>query len=217
MPDALVMLAVLVTSFLLGSIPWGVVISRVFFHTDVREHGSGNIGTTNAFRTMGKVGGVAVFVLDFCKGLFSGFLAWAICALVADPQGGLHTVSFDAVMACAFCACILGHIFTPWLGFKGGKGIAVAIGCMFVTFGPVISFAELGIFAVLVITTRYVSVGSIASAFACPFFSLYHFWGDPLAICLCTLPALVIVWAHRANIARLRAGTESKIGSKKKS
>ena len=216
MQDALVVIAVLVSSFLLGSIPWGVVISRVFFHMDVREHGSGNIGTTNAFRTMGKAGGVAVFVLDFCKGLLSGFLAWAFCTLLADPNGGLQTISFNAVMAFAFCGCIFGHIFSPWLGFKGGKGIAVAIGCMFVTFGPAISFAELGIFAILVLTTRYVSVGSIASAAACPIFSLFHFAGDPLAICVCTIPALTIIWAHRGNIARLRAGTESKIGSKKK-
>ena len=215
MPDVLVFFVVLATSFLLGSIPWGVVISRVFFHIDVREHGSGNIGTTNAFRTMGKAGGVAVFLLDFGKGLFSGFLAWSLCALIADPQGGLQALSYNDVLACAFCGCILGHIFTPWLGFKGGKGIAVAIGCMFVTFGPAISFAELGIFAILVITTRHVSVGSIASALACPLFSLWKFWGDPIAFCLCTLPALVIVWAHRGNIDRLRAGTESKIGSKK--
>ena len=215
--DVIVIIVVLIVSFLLGSIPWGVIISRVFFHTDVREHGSGNIGTTNAFRTLGKVGGVAVFLLDFAKGLLSGFAAWATCALIADPAGGLQTVSFDAVLACAFCGCVLGHIFTPWLGFKGGKGIAVAVGCMFVTFGPAVAFAELGLFAVLVITTKYVSVGSIAAALACPLFALARFWGDPLAVILCTIPALTVVWAHRGNIARLRVGTESKVGSKKKS
>lgn len=206
--------ALLLISFVLGSIPWGVIISRVFYHTDVREHGSGNIGTTNAIRTMGKVGGGAVFVLDFGKGIVSGLLVSVLVTNVVMPYGGFHTLSYDTLLATVFFGCITGHIFSPWLGFKGGKGIAVAVGCMFVAFGPAIALIELAIFAVVVALTKYVSAGSLAAAVACPFFALFKFWGDWSAVVLCALAALIVIWAHRGNIARLRAGTESRIGSK---
>ena len=218
MQDLLVAAALFVAAFLLGSVPWGLIISKVFYHTDIREHGSGNIGTTNAIRTIGKVGGYAVFVLDFGKGLLSGVLAWAFSTQFL-PGGGLvpeALVSYDTMLAVAFLGCVWGHIFSPWLKFKGGKGIAVAVGCLFVTFGWVGACLELLIFIVLVVTTKRVSVGSIAAALACPFFSLYYFWGDWIAFAMCALAGLTVVWAHRGNIARLRAGTESKIGDKKK-
>ena len=119
-------------------------------------------------------------------------------------------------LAVAFLGCTLGRCFCPWLGFRGGKGIAVAVGCLFSAFGPVGALLEIAIFAVLVVATKYVSVGSIAAAVACPFFALYFFWGNPVAFVLCLLVGLTVVWAHRENIARLRAGTENRIGSKKK-
>ncbi len=217
MQDLLVAAGLFVAAFLLGSIPWGLVISTVFFHTDIRQHGSGNIGTTNAMRTIGKAGGAAVFVLDFGKGLLSGVLAWAFSQYLL-PGAGLvpgAPVSHDTMLAVAFLGCTWGHIFSPWLKFKGGKGIAVAVGCLFVTFGWVGACLELLIFAVLVVATKHVSVGSIAAAATCPFFALYFFWGDWLAWACCTIAALTVVWAHRGNIARLRAGTESRIGQKK--
>ena len=200
---------VAVVSFLLGSIPWGLVISKLFFHKDLRDEGSGNIGTTNAIRTMGKAPGYAVFVLDFTKGLVSGFIALGLSGIV-DPSGMEAGFARDLLLSVAFFACSLGHIFTPWLGFKGGKGIAVAVGCMFVTFGPLIAVLELTIFAVLVIATRRVSVGSIASAASCPLFSLWRFWGNWIAVILCSVVGLVVVWAHRGNIERLLNGTESR-------
>ncbi|BDE96202.1 glycerol-3-phosphate 1-O-acyltransferase PlsY [Raoultibacter timonensis] len=229
-----------VVTFLLGSIPFGLIISKVFYKTDIREHGSGNIGTTNAIRTMGKVGGYSVFVLDFGKGLLSGFLGIWIGQLffslhgygalasdltailapfrlgpVGDPLD-LATQFSQVLLAVSFLGCVWGHIFSPWLKFKGGKGIAVAVGCLFVTFGVVGAVLELAIFIVLVVATRYVSVGSIAAALACPFFSLYFFWGDWLAFALCSLAGLTVVWAHRENIKRLLSGTENRVGSKKK-
>ena len=214
-------LGVFVISFLLGSIPWGVIISKVFYHTDIREHGSGNIGTTNAIRTMGKVGGYAVFVLDFGKGLLSGFLAW-VFAWNFLPGGGFAPgalVNYDTMLAAAFLGCVWGHIFSPWLGFKGGKGIAVAVGCLFVTFGWQGACLELAIFAVLVLATKYVSAGSIAAAAACPLFAAYYFLYAtfaPAAWVCTTVAALTVVWAHRENIARLRAGNERRIGKKDK-
>lgn len=217
MSSVLVLIGVFVISFLLGSIPWGLIISRVFYHTDIREHGSGNIGTTNAMRTMGKVGGGAVFLLDFGKGLLSGVIAMlALWYLV--PGGGLADasgVTYAFMLAAATTGCTLGHIFSPWLGFKGGKGIAVAVGCLFMSFGVVGACVELAVFAVLVIATRYVSVGSIAAAVACPFIACVLYWGDWCAIACFFLTAIVVVWAHRGNIERLRDGCERRIGDKK--
>lgn len=212
-------LGVFVASFLLGSIPWGVIISKVFFHTDIREHGSGNIGTTNAMRTMGKVGGSAVFVLDFGKGIASGLIAaWAASVFGGGVSLSGHVVGYDDFVTVAFLGCVWGHIFSPWLGFKGGKGIAVAVGCLFVTFGWQGACLELAIFIVLVAATRYVSVGSIAAAAACPFFAAYYFLFAtfaPAAWACTTVAALTVVWAHRENIDRLRHGCERLIGSKK--
>lgn len=206
-----------VICFLLGSIPWGLVISEVFFKKDIRQEGSGNIGTANAMRSLGKVGGASVFLLDFGKGLLSGFIALLFCWFLV-PGGGLapdSPVSYDTMLAVAFAGCILGHIFSPWLKFKGGKGIAVAVGCLFVTLGPVPALIEIALFAVVVAATRYVSAGSLAAAVLCPFLALYLLWGQWPAFALVTVSALVVIWAHRGNIDRLVHGTERRIGDKK--
>lgn len=237
---ALILLALFAVAFLLGSIPWGVIISKVFFKKDIRNEGSGNIGTTNAMRSMGKVGGASVFLLDFGKGLLSGVIALCVAAFLmtenpatGDPwlvplltfATGDKMLAYDLALASqtarhlclgiAFLGCVWGHIFSPWLGFKGGKGIAVAVGCLFMVFGFVGAWLELAIFIVLVLATRYVSVGSVAAAAACPFFSLYYFWGSWFTVALCTVAAVTVIWAHRENIARLLAGTERRIGGKK--
>ncbi|WP_251179355.1 glycerol-3-phosphate 1-O-acyltransferase PlsY [Adlercreutzia agrestimuris] len=210
------MIALFAIAFLLGSIPWGVIISRVFYHTDIRQHGSGNIGTTNAMRAMGKVGGIAVFVLDFGKGLVSGLIARAVCESFFTPLASFDIGQFyHASIALAFLGCILGHIFSPWLHFRGGKGIAVAVGCLFVTFGPVGALIEIMVFALVVIATRYVSAGSLAAALLCPFLALYYFWGYPFGWACCLVAALVVIWAHRSNISRLRNGCENRIGGSK--
>ena len=211
MISVLPLFGVFALAFLLGSVPWGLVISKVFYKTDLREVGSGNIGTTNAIRAMGKVGGYAVFVLDFGKGLLSGFIGLWI-AQAAGFDAAATGLSTDV----AFMGCTWGHIFSPWLKFKGGKGIAVAIGCLFVTFGPIPSIIELALFGVLVAATKYVSVGSMAAALACPLLALWVFWGNWPAWLFCAIGGLTVFWAHRGNLARLRAGTENKMGSKKK-
>ena len=204
-------------AFLLGSIPWGVVIGKLFFHTDIRESGSGNIGTTNAMRVIGKKGGAAVFVLDFGKGLLSGWIATLIGgACLSGNSAGFDWVTMREFLALSFIGCIGGHIYSPWLGFHGGKGIAVAVGCLFFVFGALGACIELAIFSVLVVATRYVSVGSIAAAIACPFIALYYYWGDPFAWALITLSAFLVFHAHRENIKRLREGNESRIGDKNK-
>lgn len=213
----IMVLLLFVVSFLLGSIPFGLVISRVFFHTDIRKHGSGNIGTTNAIRTIGKVGGYAVFVLDFAKGLLSGVLG-VVCAWWLLPHSSetvQSVLSFHTLVALAYLGCVWGHIFSPWLKGRGGKGIAVAVGCLFMTFGWFGAISELLIFIVLVAVTRYVSVGSVAAAIASPGFALYFFWGDWAAVMLCTIAGLTVIWAHRGNLVRLWSGTERRVGHKK--
>lgn len=215
MPYFSVLLLLFCCCFLLGSIPWGVVISRAFYHKDVRDHGSGNIGTTNSFRALGKVGGAAVFLLDFGKGLLCGVLAWWVCHgsnLCPDMDAGACQVLYAA----AFLACVWGHVFSPWLGFKGGKGIAVAVGCLFVVFGPWPTLLEIAVFALMIAITRYVSAGSLAAAVLCPILALYLYWGNWLAWLQFAIAAITVIWAHRQNIVRLRAGTESRIGGSKK-
>lgn len=221
-----------VAAFLLGSIPWGVIVSKLAFKKDLRDEGSGNIGTTNAMRTLGKAGGAAVFVLDFGKGLLVGWLAvWVIAPLVAAlpaelaASDGLYATfaapalnAVTLVAALAFAGCTLGHVFSPWLGWHGGKGIAVAAACLVFVYGPVGFLIEIIVFALGIALTRCVSVGSLAAAVVCPLLGLYYYGlgGHWAAWLIITATAAVVIWAHRENIARLRAGTENKIGSKKK-
>lgn len=227
-----------VVCFLLGSIPWGVIISRIFFKKDIRSEGSGNIGTTNAMRTLGKKGGAAVFLLDFGKGLLAGYIATLFAGwLVAfNPSTGMSIAAplllgigyspsasvFDAgflsmqlSLAVGFLGCVSGHIYSPWLKFKGGKGIAVAVGALFFVFGVWGTLAEILIFAILVIATRYVSVGSLAAAVLCPCIALLLYWGNWLAFACIALAAILVIIAHRANINRLYHHCENAIGSKK--
>ena len=124
---AIASILILLITFFLGSIPFGVIISRLFFKKDIRNEGSGNIGTTNAMRSLGKIGGGAVFILDFGKGLLSGFLGTVFAGMTA-PLSGYE--AGQLVVALSFFGCVVGHIYSPWLKFHGGKGIAVAIGAL---------------------------------------------------------------------------------------
>ncbi len=201
-------------SFLLGSIPSGLIIGKLVYGVDIREVGSGNIGTTNAIRALGKKGGYIVFLLDYAKGIVSGLIGMGAFSLVSpdgSPVGGFMQGDF---LAAAFLACVMGHVFSPWLGFRGGKGIAVAIGCLFITYGPYPAIVELVAFVLVVMLTKYVSAGSIAAAAICPILAFIIFGNDIPAALMCSAGAIIVIWAHRENIARLRAGTERKIGEK---
>lgn len=205
-----VLLILFVIAFLLGSIPWGVIISKLAFKRDIRDAGSGNIGTTNAMRTLGKAGGAAVFILDFGKGLLAGYLG-----MVASHSLPVEWTWMEyAPLAVVFIGCIWGHIFCPWLKFKGGKGVAVAVGALFFVFGPIPALIEIAAFAIVVIVTRYVSAGSLTAAVICPFIALWLHFGCWFYIAVCTLSAATVIWAHRSNIKRLISGTENRIGSK---
>lgn len=208
-------LVIFVCSFLLGSIPFGLILGKVFFHTDIRTAGSGNIGTTNAGRVLGKGCGAAVFLLDFGKGILSGWLSCQIPLLFLATPVALGNADVALCTSLAFAGCILGHIYSPWLGFHGGKGVAVAAGCMAFTFGPVGLAIEIAVFALVTIGTRMVSAGSIAAAVCCIGIAVYLFWTVPLACVLCAASAVVVIFAHRSNISRIIHGEEPRIGEKK--
>lgn len=199
--------------FLLGSIPFGLILGKLK-GVDIREHGSGNIGSTNVFRTLGKQSGILCLILDFSKGFIPVLLA---VKLTPDNTLG-QTIEVATAMA-----AILGHNYSPWISFKGGKGIATTGGAL-IPIMPVGVVVLILIFLVVTFITKYVSVGSIATAIALPmttFGGSYSHgyvadgtWNKPLFI-FSLIAGILAVWKHRGNIARLRAGTESRINEKK--
>lgn len=199
-----------VGSYLLGSIPAGFIAGKIR-GIDLRLHGSGNIGATNALRVLGKPWGYGVFLFDFLKGL-----APVLMAGIWGGMVGIHPASVPGAMA-ALCA-LIGHSFPVWLGFKGGKGIATSAGVMVGLFWPAFVFC-LGVWLLFFTITRYVSVASIAASIALPtavsaLFLLHR--TDWLALVVSFLMCALALWRHRSNIARLRAGTEPRFERKKK-
>ena len=182
-----------VLSFLAGSIPFGYLIGRFVYRTDLRKHGSGNIGAMNALRTLGKGGAVVVLLLDGAKGF--------IPALLAHPS---------PLAALAGTCAVLGHCFSPWLGWKGGKGVATAFGAVFALAWPAgLVMVAAWILGALLLT-RYSSVGSMLANVVAPF-ALYFFTRDLAVTGFGVFLAFFIVWTHRENISRLRQGTEGPI------
>jgi glycerol-3-phosphate acyltransferase PlsY len=184
--------ALVVASFVLGSIPFGVLISRTFYRRDIRAQGSGNIGAANALRTLGKRGAVAVLVLDALKG--------ALPVLAGRALGN------DTVAAVAALAAVAGHCFSPFLGFRGGKGVATSFGAVVALAWPAgVVFAV--VWLATVVACGYASAASmLASAAMAPV--LWYTNGASGGL-YGLASALLIVVMHRANLERLRAGTES--------
>ncbi|HSE33138.1 MAG TPA: glycerol-3-phosphate 1-O-acyltransferase PlsY [Pyrinomonadaceae bacterium] len=197
-------LLILVIAYLIGSIPSGYLIVRAKEGEDVRESGSGGTGATNVSRRAGKGAGILTLVLDVIKGMFAVFIA----GLLSD---GLFP-SKDWTIAFAGMFAILGHIFPVWLRFRGGKGVATALG-VFLMLEPIAVVVALALFAATFVITRYVSLASIVaiSAIAITVLALTIF--DPLELpnaIAALLSAGLVVFAHRANVQRLQAGTEPK-------
>lgn len=196
-------------AYLIGSIPFGFLIGKAR-GVDLRTTGSGNIGATNALRTLGKTWGYLCFFLDFAKGFLAVFLArtWLAAALGVDPVA--------AGVIAAVCV-VLGHNFPIWLGFKGGKGISTSGGVILGLFHPIVFVVTLVVWLLLFITTRYVSVASMGGALALSI-SLGVLWTvgmQPLAnFVLGVVLTALAIWRHRSNIVRLAQGTESKFKKK---
>jgi len=183
-----------VIGYLLGSIPFGFLIVRVSAGADIRRQGSGNIGATNVFRKS-RWAGVGTLLLDGGK----GYLA----VLIARWMGG-----DPAWQAIAALAAILGHVFTVWLRFKGGKGVATGCGA-YLAICPAAVVTTLVVFVVTVAVTRYISLASILATGAFPLWA--YLYGEPVSVLLWgALGASVIILKHHQNIRRLFAGTESK-------
>ena len=209
-------LVIIVVSYLLGSIPFGYLLVRAFRGQDVRQTGSGNIGATNVARTGSKGLAIATLLLDALK----GYLAVAHVFFFAShdptnlPDYGPHTVYILAALA-GFCA-IIGHMFPIWLRFKGGKGVATAVGA-FLALAPLAILVVLGIFVAIVATTRYVSLGSIVGAIAFPFAA---WWLNPQTrsaaiMFFISASSLLIIFRHKDNIRRLMSGNENRFGGGK--
>ncbi|MCH1508144.1 MAG: glycerol-3-phosphate 1-O-acyltransferase PlsY [Akkermansiaceae bacterium] len=205
--------------FLLGSIPFGLLMGKLK-GIDIRQHGSGNIGATNVFRTLGKQLGITCLLLDFTKGLVPVLIA----KNMVEPMMAEQQFTAQSIEVLTALASIMGHNYSPWIGFKGGKGIATTAGAItaLMPFGLVLLIL---VWATFTFTTKYVSVGSIAAAASLPILvitgSAYHgklangTWNKPLFI-FSLIAAILAIWKHRANIARLKSGAENRIGQKKK-
>ena len=193
-------------AYLLGSIPFGYLLVRIFRNKDIREQGSGNIGATNVARSGAKGLGLATLLLDLGK----AYLAVMIAKHYVAPG------MFDVAVAAAVAA-VVGHVFPMWLGFRGGKGVASALGVFLALTWPS-GVSVLLVFAVVFALTRYVSLASIVGSATFPLFGFYFVkpWTPMVVFGFLFIPLLVIV-KHHANIRRLLSGTESRFGLGSKS
>ena len=203
-------------SFLIGGIPFGYLIARVVLKDDIRKHGSGNIGATNVGRVCGWKWGSLVLVLDALKGL----LPTLICPRwLATADGYPQSLQFLTIVA--GMSAIAGHMFPVWLGFKGGKGVATALGVVLVISWKA-SLVALGAFIIIVALSRMVALASIAAAIAFMATQLILQGSKtldasflPMTLFSILIPVLII-WRHRSNIQRMWRGEENRIGRRKK-
>jgi len=208
---------VAIISYLLGSIPFGLLISRRSARTDIRQVGSGRTGATNVLRTAGKKAAALVLILDLAKGAVAVIIAGLISG-GAHPPGGGPLFMFHSAQALAGLAAIAGHSWPVFVKFRGGRGVATFLGALVVMTWPVAIFG--GVVMIIVAgTSRYMSLGSITGAAAAfiVLIPLVILMGFPVEYLVFTfITAVFITVMHRDNISRLRAGTEHKLGEKVK-
>jgi len=190
--------------YLLGSLNSSLIVGR-FYGVDIRHHGSGNAGMTNTMRTLGKKAALFVILGDVAKGVLAYLAGYLIC-------GGDHQGAFGGMLAGT--AAILGHIWPVFFGFKGGKGVLTTLAVVLMIDWP-IALGMLSVFIVILLLTRYVSLGSIIAAFLLPITAIV-FGRDVEAIIVFGIIAVLLIIMHHANIGRLLRGTESRFSFKKK-
>jgi len=202
--SALTYVLIGLAAYLLGSIPFGFLLVRFFLKEDIRAKGSGNIGATNVIRSGAKKLGALTFLLDVCKGIVAVLIVSRIALAPVSDQ--------NAAALAALCA-ILGHIYTVWLRFKGGKGVATALG-VFLALAPYAALAGLAVFVFVFALSKYVSLASIlaAIAFAPAAMLLPHRAYTPFMIAVIFAAPLIVIARHHKNIARLLNGTEYRFG-----
>ena len=190
----------LVIIYLIAAVPTGVVLTRLMGLEDVRSRGSGNIGATNVYRVAGKLPGILTLLGDILK----GYLPLLAVKLWLDPT--------PLQLGLAGVVAIVGHCYPVYLRFKGGKGVATALG-IFLVLDPLALLGGCAVFLAAVALTRFISLGSVLAAVAVPLLTLPLARPLPTILCACAIGAL-IVWRHRDNLRRLLAGTENRFGAK---
>jgi len=197
--------AVLILAYLLGSIPTSIWIGRSFYGIDVRQHGSGNAGSTNAMRILGWKAGLIVLIVD----MFKGWLAVNLIHLTQFyiPETGNY-ITFQLMLG---VAAILGHIFPVYVGFKGGKGVATLFGLV-LAINPEPTLICTGIFVITLLLSKYVSLSSMTAGFTFPFIVIFVFKETTMSLVIFSLIiAVLLLFTHQKNIERLLAHKEKKV------
>lgn len=195
-------------AYLLGSVPVGYLLVKLFRHEDIRSVGSGNIGATNVLRSGGKGLGAATFALDVVKGAAAVWFGAYLASIL------LPSMPFRDAQALAAVSAVLGHMFPIWLHFRGGKGVATGFG-VFLIAAPWAALSAIALFALVLLITRYVSLASILAAASFPVFAWFMVRGEkPVPyIAAQILVSLLIILKHHQNIRRLATGTENRLGT----
>jgi glycerol-3-phosphate acyltransferase PlsY len=203
-------LLIVAAAYLLGSIPTGYLLVRLFRHQDIRSVGSGNIGATNVLRSGGKGLAAATFLLDMLKGCSAVWLGAFLGGLLL-PQCSPYNVE-----ALAALVAVLGNVFPVWLRFRGGKGVSTGFG-VFLAATPLAALAAISVFFLVLAISRYVSLASILGAASFPFFATFLVHGNRPAFFIAVeiAVAFLIIAKHHQNIRRLLTGTESRFGARK--
>lgn len=208
--DIFVKILIIIVAYLLGSIPTSVWIGKVFYNVDVREHGSGNAGTTNTIRTIGLIPGLVVFVVDVMKGFASVKLLYFTDFYI--PRTGMF-INFQLILG---LAALLGHIFPIFAQFRGGKGVAVIAGVV-LALHPMATLCVFIIWMICLIITKYVSLSSMIAGFCFPLLLIFVFpRTNPSLIVFAFCLAILLIFTHQKNIERLVKGEENKFHLKKK-
>lgn len=207
---------VAVVAYLLGSIPFGYLLVRTFRGEDIRLSGSGNIGATNVARSGAKGLGALTLLLDIGKGLLAVALAWQLgrsAYNVCGPSGAACIPAWHFMAVAAFFA-VAGHVFPFWLKFKGGKGVATALGVFLLLF-PKAVLVSLAVFIIVLLVFRYVSLGSILAALVFPIAAYFFYRPDWISLVPVAAAAALVILKHHQNIRRLLKGNENRFGGGK--
>ena len=196
-------LAAVAAAYLIGSLSFAVIVSRVMGLSDPRTYGSGNPGATNVLRSGNKAAALLTLAFDALKGYLPVLAAWQL-----QPQIGWGELTIGLVGLAAF----LGHLWPIFFRFQGGKGVATAAGVL-MALNPLLGAATLATWLIIAFFTRYSSLAAIVAAAFAPFFQLLN-WGASAMVLPISVMSLLLVWRHEANIRKLLAGTESKLGQK---
>ncbi len=208
---ALRFVAVAAIAYLIGGIPWALVIGRLFYGVDVRTAGSGNLGATNVYRVLGRNAGLTTFALDAVKGAAAVGIALLIVprAQFGDvPSEAWNLTTWAEIVAAL--AVMMGHSYSPYIGFKGGKGVATGAGALAVL-TPLVVPIELAVWFAVVWVTGMVSAGSVTIAALYPVLAIVLYGDQPAIVLFALVGAALVIWRHRTNVGRIVRGEEARV------